>query len=517
MSEMGKTQFLSADDAVALIGDESVVGLVGGGGGLVEASLLHEAVERRFLKTGHPRNLTCIHALGIGDRQERGMNRFAHKGMTSRVIGGHWVWSPRMQQMARDNDIEAYVLPGGVIMQLMREVAAGRPGLITHVGLGTFVDPRFEGGRMNEGAKANLTEVITIDDKDYLRYLPIPVSVALLRGSYADEDGNISLEEEPANLDIYAMAAAAHNSGGKVIFQVKGRVPSNSMKAREVRIPAALVDAVVIDERQQQGYELVYDAAVSGEQFRHDLDAQAVQFSPRLVIAKRARQELIDDAVINFGFGIPDQVAKLIARDGLSDRYYQTIEHGTYGGRLMDGDLFGYAMNPSCMIDGPSQFDFYSGGGLDIAFLGFGEIDAAGNVNVSKLAGNTVGPGGFIDIAQNAHTVIFCGTFDTGGTQLEIGQGRLEIVTHGRIAKLVRQVDQITFSGVQARAQGQRVIYVTERAVFELTREGVSLIEIAPGVDLESDILDRMGFTPHIGRVPRVMDEMLFTDVEGET
>ena len=514
---MGKTQFLSADDAVELIGDESVVGLVGGGGGLVEASLLHEAVERRFLKTGHPRNLTCIHALGIGDRQERGMNRFAHKGMTSRVIGGHWVWSPRMQQMARDNDIEAYVLPGGVIMQLMREVAAGRPGLITHVGLGTFVDPRFEGGRMNESAKANLTELITIDGKDYLRYQPIPVSVALLRGSYADEDGNISLEEEPANLDIYAMAAAAHNSGGKVIFQVKGRVPSNSMKAREVRIPAALVDAVVIDERQQQGYELVYDAAVSGEQFRQDLDAQAVQFSPRLVIAKRARQELIDDAVINFGFGIPDQVAKLIARDGMSDRYYQTIEHGTYGGRLMDGDLFGYAMNPSCMIDGPSQFDFYSGGGLDIAFLGFGEIDAAGNVNVSKLAGNTVGPGGFIDIAQNAHTVIFCGTFDTGGTQLEIGQGRLEIVTHGRIAKLVRQVDQITFSGVQARAQGQRVIYVTERAVFELTREGVSLIEIAPGVDLESDILDRMGFAPHIGKVPRVMDEMLFTDVEGET
>ena len=514
---MGKTQFLSADEAAALIEDKSVVGLVGGGGGLVEASLLHEAVERRFLKTGHPQSITCIHALGIGDRQERGMNRFAHKGMTSKVIGGHWVWSPRMQQMARDNDIEAYVLPGGVIMQLMREVAAGRPGLITHVGLGTFVDPRFDGGRMNDAAKANLTEVITIDGKDYLRYLPIPVSVALLRGSYADEDGNISLEEEPANLDIYAMAAAAHNSGGKVIFQVKGRVPRNSMKAREVRIPAALVDVVVIDESQRQGYELVYDAAVSGERFTHDLEEQTVQFSPRLVIAKRARQELVDDAVINFGFGIPDQVAKLIARDGMSDRYYQTIEHGTYGGRLMDGDLFGYAMNPNCMIDGPSQFDFYSGGGLDIAFLGFGEIDAAGNVNVSKLAGNTVGPGGFIDIAQNAHVVVFCGTFDTGGTRLEIGKGRLEIVAHGRIAKLVNEVDQITFSGAQALAQGQRIIYVTERAVFELTEEGVSLIEIAPGVDLERDILNRMGFAPYVGVAPRVMDGLLFTDVEGET
>ena len=228
---MTKVKFLTADEAAAMIEDGAVIGLTGGGGGLVEASALHAAVESRFLASGHPRNLTCIHALGIGDRQERGMNRFAHVGMTSRVIGGHWVWSPRMQQMARDNEIEAYVLPGGVIMQLMREIAAGRPGLITHVGLGTFVDPRLDGGRMNEAAKQNLTEIITIDCKDYLRYLPIPVTVALLRGSYADEDGNISLEEEPANLDIYAIAAAAHNSGGKVIFQVRGKVPRHSMKA----------------------------------------------------------------------------------------------------------------------------------------------------------------------------------------------------------------------------------------------------------------------------------------------
>ena len=510
---MARTQFLSADEAAAMIADDAVVGLVGGGGGLVEASLLHEAVERRFLESGHPQNLTCLHALGIGDRQERGMNRFAHSGMTRKVIGGHWVWSPRMQQMARDNEIEAYVLPGGVIMQLMREVAAGRPGLISHVGLGTFVDPRLDGGRMNEAAKSDLTEVITIDGQDYLRYLPIPISVALLRGSYADEDGNISLEEEPANLDIYAMAAAAHNSGGKVIFQVKGKMPRNSMKAREVRIPAALVDAVVIDEEQRQGYELVYDAAISGQEFRQSLDAQSVSFSPRLVVARRARQELVPDTVINFGFGIPDQVAKLIAADGMSDHYYQTIEHGTYGGRLMDGDLFGYAMNPTCMIDGPSQFDFYSGGGLDMAFLGFGELDAAGNVNVSKLAGNTVGPGGFIDIAQNAKTVVFCGTFDTGGTKLDIGDGQLRINIHGRIAKLVREVDQITFSGPQALRQGQRILYVTERAVFELTEDGVQLNEIAPGIDLDEDILGRMGFVPKISSDLRVMDADLFQDI----
>lgn len=510
---MSRVRFLSADEAAALIDDDAVIGLVGGGGGLVEASSLHEAVERRFLASGHPRNITCIHALGIGDRKERGMNRFAHSGMTRRVIGGHWVWSPRMQQMARDNEIEAYVLPGGVIMQLMREVAAGRPGLITHVGLGTFVDPRHGGGRMNDAACDDLSEVITIDDRDYLRYLPIPVSVALLRGSYADEDGNISMEEEPANLDVYAMAAAAHNSGGKVIFQVRGKVSRHSMKAREVRIPAALVDAVVVDEAQQQGYDVVYDASLSGEGHRNDDQVPALPaFSPRLAIARRAQRELVDNAVINFGFGIPDQIAKLIDLDGHSGRYFQTIEHGTYGGRLMDGDLFGYAMNPSCMIDGPSQFDFYSGGGLDIAFLGFGEMDAAGNVNVSKLAGNTVGPGGFIDIAQNARKVVFCGTFDTGGARLETGDGSLRVTTHGRIAKLVESVDQITFSGPQACVQGQHVVYVTERAVFELREDGVHLVEIAPGIDLQGDVLDRMGFVPRMDTPPAVMGAALFQE-----
>jgi len=336
--------------------------------------------------------------------------------------------------------------------------------------------------------------------------------VALLRGSYADEDGNISLEEEPANLDIYAMAAAAHNSGGKVIFQVRGKVPRNSLKAREVRIPAALVDAIVVDETQQQGYDVVYDAALSGQDRRDDPEPQQPVFSPRLIIARRAQQELHDDAVINFGFGIPDQIAKLIDCDGDTGRYFQTIEHGTYGGRLMDGDLFGYAMNPSCMIDGPSQFDFYSGGGLDIAFLGFGEMDAAGNVNVSKLAGNTVGPGGFIDIAQNARKVVFCGTFDTGGARLETGDGTLRVTAHGRIAKLVESVDQITFSGPQACVQGQHVVYVTERAVFELREDGVHLVEVAPGIDLQRDVLDRMGFAPRMDRPPAVMSGDLFRE-----
>ncbi|NKB76506.1 MAG: acyl CoA:acetate/3-ketoacid CoA transferase [Gammaproteobacteria bacterium] len=503
-------KFISAEAAAELVNDDVTVGLIGGGGGLVEATLLHEAIEKRFINTGQPRNLSCIHALGIGDREQRGMNRFAHEGMVKRVIGGHWVWSPRMQQLAKDNKIEAYVLPGGVVMQLMREIAAKRPGLITHVGLGTFVDPRFGGGKMNTAAKEDLVKLLTIDGKTYLRYLPMPVDIALLKGSIADEDGNISLDQEPANVDIYAMAAAVHNCGGKVIFQVRERVERGALPARSVRIPSAIVDAVVVDENQRQGYDIVYDPSLSGEKKTVEPAPSMPPLTVRQIVARRAYGELKAGAVINYGFGIPDEVATIVAALGEQNNFYQTIEHGTYGGTLLTGSLFGYARNPACMIDGPSQFDFYSGGGLDIAFLGFGELDRQGNVNVSRLGGLTVGPGGFIDIAQNARKVVFCGTFQAKGLKLRFGEGALQIDRHGDIRKLVNQVEQITFSGEQALAQGQEVIYITERAVFRLEKEGVVLLEIAPGVDLQKDVLDQMDFTPIVPEVPRFMNKSNF-------
>ena len=512
-----KTKFKDIEQIAGMIPDGATIGLVGGGGGLVEASLLHKAVEKQFLANGHPRNLTVVHALGIGDRGERGLNRFAHEGMVRRVIGGHWVWSPRMQEMARAGQIEAYVMPAGVTMQLMREIAAKRPGLITHVGLGTFVDPAHDGGKMNSATTENLVERIEIDGRTYLRYLPYSVDVALLKGSIADEDGNISLDQEPANVDIYAMAAAARNSGGNVIFQVRERVPRNSLGARSVRIPSALVDAIVVDHDQRQGYDLVYDPAISGERRSLEPNPPEPAFSTRQIIARRAHEELRDGAVINYGFGIPDEVASIVASRGEQDRYYQTIEHGTYGGTLLTGTLFGYARNPSCMIDGPSQFDFYSGGGLDIAFLGFGEIDQVGNVNVSKLGGLTVGPGGFIDIAQNARKVVFCGTFDAKGAKIVSGDGQVRIERHGEISKLVQNVEQITFSGEQALRQGQEVLYVTERCMFELRDGGLHLTEIAPGVDLRRDVLDRMKFTPIIDGTPRKMPTACFIDRHRET
>jgi len=502
---MKRGKLVTADQAAALIGDGVTVGLVGGGGGLMEASHVFAAIEQRFLSSRHPTGLTLVHALGIGDRKEMGLNRFAHEGMVRRVIGGHWVWSPRMQELARADKIEAYVLPGGVIMQLYREIGAGRPGLVSHVGLGTFVDPRLEGGRMNAAAKAALVDVVVIDGEEWLRYKSFPIDVAIIRGTYADPHGNVSLIGEAANLDIHAIALAAHNSGGKVIAQVRQAVEAHSLPARQVNVPGVLVDAVVVDPEQRTGYDVVVDPALSGERRGVEPHDAAQPFTERQVIARRAATELREGAVVNYGFGVPDAVAKLIARRGHGERYYQSIEHGAYGGTLLEGMLFGYARNPSAIIDAPSQFDFYSGGGLDIAFLGFGQIDATGNVNVSKLGGLPVGPGGFIDIAQNARKVVFCGTFEAKGARLATGDGHCRIERHGEIRKLVRAVDQITFSGVQALRQGQDVVYVTERAVFRLTPEGVALVEIAPGVDLARDVLDRMEFRPLMPRAPATM------------
>ena len=499
-----RNKVTSASEAAALVPDGATLGTIGGGGGLVEADALLAAIEGRFLTTGSPTGLRIIHSLGIGDRDRRGLNRLAYEGLVRKVIGGHWIWSPRMQALAKEEKIEAYVLPAGVTAQLMREIGAGRAGLITHVGLGTFVDPRLDGGRMNRSAQDTLVELIEIDGRTLLRYKPFPVHVALLRGSYADPDGNVSQEEEPANLEAFAMALAAHNSGGVVIVQVRGLVEHGQLPARSVRIPGALVDAVVVVPDQPQCHAFFYDPSISGERRAFTAQTDTSQPAPtgegnpvpRALIAHRAAQELFENAVINFGFGIPDGVAKLVDARGETDRYYQTIEHGTYGGALLDGVLFGFARNASCMIDSPSQFDFYGGGGLDIAFLGFGEMDATGNVNVSRLGGTTVGPGGFIDIAQNARKVVFCGTFEAKGVIYAIDDQNITIERYGQVRKLVQAVDQITFSGQQALASGQQVLCVTERAVFELTEAGMCLRELAPGIDLRADVLERMDFAP---------------------
>ncbi len=516
-----KHGFLSANEAAALIPDGATVALMGGGGGLMEATATFQAIERRFLSGAGPHGLTVVHALGIGDKKSLGMNCFAHEGLVKRVIGGHWVWSPRMQQLALSNRIEAYILPGGVSSQLFRAIGAGQPGLITHVGLGTVCDPRHGGGRMNVAAKDDLSEVITLDGREYLRYKPYRVDVAIVRASAADEDGNISFEHEAANLDAQAIALAARNSGGVVIVQVRERLPRGALKAREVRIPAAWVGAIVVDPAQRTSYDIPFDASLSGEltgQTRAAAVATdpalrpqaAAGFTERDAVARRAAMELFPGAVVNYGVGIPDAVAKLVVRRGELGHIFQTIEHGTYGGSLLDGVLFGYARNATAMLDAPTQFDFYGGGGLDLAFLGFGEMDEMGCVNVSRLGGVTVGPGGFIDIAQNAKKVVFCGTFSAKGVELATGDGSLRVLQQGGVHKLVKRVDQITFSGPQALQRGQTALYLTERASFRLVQSGVELFEIAPGVDLQRDVLDQMDFTPRIAPTLKVMSTSHF-------
>ncbi len=499
-------------EVVSRLGDGSTVAISGAGGGLLEPDEAFRAFEAAFLDTGRPRGLTLVHALGMGDRKTKGVNRFAYEGMVSKVIGGHWIWSPRMLTLAEENKIAAYCLPSGVLTHLFREIGARRPGLFTHVGLGTFCDPRQQGGRCNAAAAEPIVELMRIDGQDVLRYLPFNVDVAVVRGTVADTRGNISAREEPADLDSYAIALAAKACGGIVIAQVREVVDRGTIRPREVSVPGNLVDYVLPCPDQAQTYHGRYDPALAG--LADDgtaFQTPDTQNLVRRIVAERAAAELIDGATVNFGFGMSSGVAEIVLKAGTRDNYRFTIEQGIHGGQLLTGDLFGIAAHPSAIMPSCQQFDLYSGGGLDQTFLGLAEADESGSVNVSHFGGQISGPGGFIDISQAAHRVVFCGSFDAKGTRVALENGKLRISSHGEVRKFVSAVEGITFSGPEALRRGQRVSYVTERAVFELTPEGVELTEVAPGVDVRSDVLERMAFAP-IVRAPRTMDPDCFRD-----
>ena len=505
------TEFVTADAAAALIKDGDTVAISGNGAGMTSAEAIFAAVEQRFLQTGSPRALTLVHSLGLGDRDTMGTNRFAHEGMIRKVIASHFTWSARMQQLIRDEKIEAYCLPGGVIQHLLREIGAGRPGLFTHSGLGTFVDPRHDGGRCNRRSKDEVVELLSIDGKDILRYKAFKVDVAIVRGTYADTRGNISTEEEAVDLDTQSIALAAHNSGGIVLAQVRQLVESGSIAARNVRIPGIMVDAVVEQCDQQLFYGLDYDPTVSGSKRAHLglMEADLPRKLERRIIARRAAQELRAGLSLNFGFGIPGGIFGVIAERGLADTLWVSVEQGVHNGRMLDDRLFGAARNPEAMIPSVEQFDYYSGGGIDLTFLGMGEADASGNVNVSHLGGNLVGPGGFMEIAQNAKKVVFCGTLDASGSEIAWDRNELKIIKAGKIRKFVNRVERVTFAASFALERGQEVLYITERAVFHLEAAGLRLTEIAPGIDVERDILPYIGFGPMMGKV-QIMDRSNF-------
>ena len=500
---MSWTQIMTAETAAAAIRDGVTIAVSGNGAGMVSAEAVFEAIERRFLETGHPRDLTLVHSLGLGDRGVLGTNRFAHEGMLKKVIAAHFTWSPKIQQLIREEKIEAYCLPGGVVQQLMREIGAGRPGLFTHSGLGTFVDPRQDGGRCNRRSKEELVELLHVDGKEVLRYKPFPVDVAIIRGTYADTRGNVSPEEEAIDMDIHTLALAARASGGVVIAQVRQVVEPGGLAARSVRVPGILVDAVVEDAGQEQFYGLGYDPAVSGTRRAHlgTLAAEVPAKLERRIIARRAAMEIRPGASLNFGFGIPGGIFGVIAEQGSEEELWMSVEQGVHNGRMLDDRLFGAARNMDAIVPSIEQFDYYSGGGIDIAFLGMGEADERGNVNVSHLGGNLIGPGGFIEIAQNAKKVVFCGTFDAQGSRMEWDGARLRVAAAGRVKKFVERVERITFSADYAREHGQQVLFVTERAVFRLAADGLELVEVAPGIEVERDILPYMAFRPRVGAV----------------
>jgi len=483
-------RIVSPSEAVARIRDGATIAITGSGGGLLEPDTILAALGERFRATGHPRDLTIIHAQGIGDGATRGLNHIALEGMIRRVIGAHWTWSPAMQTLAAQEKIEAFALPGGAIQHLAREIGAKRPGLVTKVGLDSFVDPNLHGGAMNARATAAppIVERITIDGEDYLRYRPFSIDVAIVRGTSTDIRGNIDFADEGGELDAVVLAMAARNCNGQVLAQVRDHVAMHSRPAAAVRLPGSWIDAVVVDPGQRWSH--------AGEA-RALPPAASEKISPeRRIIARRAADEIKAGNLVSFGFGIPDGVATVVLERGLLPELHTTVDHGHHGGDALQGPLFGFVPNGEARIDSPTQFDFYSGGGIDVAVLGFGECDAQGNVNVSKLGGKIIGPGGFIDIAQNAKAVIFCGTFETKGLRIEMASGQLRIVQPGAIPKFVPAVEQVTFSARQARRAGQQVLYVTERAVFQLSDQGLILTEIAPGLDIERDIIARMGFHP---------------------
>jgi propionate CoA-transferase len=505
-----EVRVITPEQAAALVCDGDTVLIGGSGSGHAVPERLIEAVEARFLKTGAPRSITSIHPVGLGDRGERGASRFAHEGLLKRIVCGTLVDAPPIAAMASDNKIEAYTLPQGALSQLIREIAAGRPGLITHVGLHTFVDPRQSGGRQSQRATEDLVELIELKGREWLFFKPFAVDVAFIRGTTADEDGNISMEHEAIFGEMLSMAQATRRCGGLVIAQVKRLTRRGSLPAKTVKVPGMLVDAVIVVPDQAQTYQTFYDPAFAGE-LKIPLDSfPNLPLDERKIVARRCAMELEPGAVCNVGSGICTGIGLVAAEEGLLDHITLTNEQGIIGGAPASGLDAGAGRNYAAMIDQPYQFDFYDGGGLDIAFLSAVEVDPQGSVNISRFAGRVVGIGGFVNISQNAKKMVFGGTLTAGSLKIAAGDGRLTIVSEGKHRKFVPRLEQTSYNGHYAKERGQTTVFVTERAVFRTSDQGLELIEIAPGVDLERDVLGQMGFRPKISEDLKTMDERIF-------
>ncbi len=518
---MKKPVFITAKEAVDWIADGSTLCTIGMT--LVSASetLLRE-IERRFLETGHPCDLTYFHTCGqAAMKTPYGMTHLAHEGLLRRVIGGHWGQSPEMMSLISGNKIEAYNLPQGQMANMFHSMALREPGKISKIGLGTFVDPRIEGGKMNQKTKDcghDAVAIVEIDGEEYIQYKEVPIDTLIFRGTYADENGNISTDREAMVLEILPAVMAAKRWGGKVICQVEHIVKAGNIRPKEVVVPGVLVDGVVVCSdpinEHRQTYSWYYDPSYSGETRAPEAAAVPIPLTVRKAIGRRALLELEPDSIINIGTGIPnDVVGPIVAEEGMSDYVTVTVESGIYGGVPAATIDFGISMNAQALVSHDRQFEYYTGAGIDFTFMGAGQMDRHGNVNATKMGDKAPGAGGFIDITSTARNVVFCSTFTGGGLKVGFDPATgVTIQQEGKFQKLVDEVQQISYNGKLAQERGQNMWFVTERAVFKLTANGPMLVEIAEGVDLQKDVLDQMGFVPAIAKDLKRTPTWLYRD-----
>ncbi len=513
---MRKVKIITAQEAAMLIKDGDTVTT----SGFVASSIpeaLNKAVEKRFLETGSPKNITYMYAGSQGNKDGRGAEHWAHEGLLKRYIAGHWATVPALAKMALENKMEAYNVSQGALCHLFRDIAGHKPGCFTKVGLGTFIDPRNGGGKVNDITTEDIIELVTIKGQEYLFYPAFPINVAMIRGTYADESGNITFEKEVASLEGTSVAQATKNSGGIVIIQVEKVVKAGTLDPRMVKVPGIYVDYVVVADSadHQQSLDCEYDPTLSGEKRAPEIAPAPLPLSAKKIIGRRGALELEKDVAVNLGVGAPEFVASVASEEGIGDYMTLTVEGGPVGGIPQGGVRFGATVNADAILDQGYQFDFYDGGGLDLAYLGLAECDEKGNINVSRFGPKIAGCGGFINITQNTHKVFFCGTFTAGGLKVKVVDGKVIIAQEGKQKKFIKQVGQITFNGDVALKNKQQIMYITERCVFMLKEDGLHLTEIAPGIDLQTQILDMMEFEPKIDKVDgkiKLMEARLFAD-----
>ncbi|MBX9455070.1 MAG: acyl CoA:acetate/3-ketoacid CoA transferase [Rhizobium sp.] len=515
------SKHISLSEAAALIPDGAVVSVSSSSGlGCPDAML--KAIGERFDATGHPKNITTLHPIAAGDMSGiKGVDHIAKKGLLAKILGGSYPSGPSSSeppliwQMVTGNEIPAYNIPSGILFDMHREAAAKRPGVITKIGLDTFVDPGRQGCAMNDKAAAEpVVRKIQFEGEDWLYFPVIVPQVSIIRATTADERGNLTYEHEGAYLGGLDQALAARNNGGIVIAQVKRITKQGSLKPHDVRVPGMLVDYVVVDADQKQTTQTLYDPAISGEIFRPLESFRVPEFNIQKVIARRVAQELQANSCVNLGFGISANVPRILMEEGLHGAVTWVIEQGAVGGVPLLDFAFGCASNADAYMPSPYQFTYFQGGGFDASLLSFLEIGRDGSVNVSKLSFRphvTAGAGGFVDITARAKKIVFSGMFNAGA-KLGIEGGKLVIEKEGKLRKLVKEVEHVTFSGARAIAQGQDITYVTERCVMKLTPGGIVLTEIAPGVDLQTGILDQAEFPLIVADDLRLMDAALFSE-----